>query len=348
MGLFTTIVITLSLALTASANPPTFFSVVDFGAARDGETDDSQAFLKAWRATCDAVTGSPTMIVPPRKTFLVKPVHFAGPSKSINLSFQLPHICRDALLWHLCVGSLGKGGANVAVEDIRVRYASFNGTTNGARIKTRQGATGYARKISFEHLNFTSVENLIIINQYYCESTTCKNQIFDLAANGAVGDGKTDDTKAKEAFLKTWDLFCAATGNPTFLIPSGKSFQVGAVELCGPCKSSNPHIQAFMKTWDLFCAGSGNPTFLISSGKLFQVGAVELRGPCKSSNHHIQLAGNIVAPNFLWRPTTETSSWIAINLVNGLTIDGRGSIDGRGRVWWDCKASKVKLTFWPC
>ncbi|KAK1282027.1 Polygalacturonase ADPG1 [Acorus calamus] len=88
-GVFTTIVVTLSLAVTASANPPTFFSVVDFGAAGDGETDDSQAFLKAWRATCDVVTGLPTMIVPPHKTFLVKPVNFAGPCKSINLSFQI-------------------------------------------------------------------------------------------------------------------------------------------------------------------------------------------------------------------------------------------------------------------
>ncbi|KAK1259047.1 putative polygalacturonase [Acorus gramineus] len=76
----------------------------------------------------------------------------------------------------ISVGSLGKGGANVAVEHIRVSYVSFNGTTNGARIKTWQGATGYARKISFEHLNFTSVENPIIINQYYCEFTTCRNQ----------------------------------------------------------------------------------------------------------------------------------------------------------------------------
>ncbi|KAK1259042.1 putative polygalacturonase [Acorus gramineus] len=123
-------------------------------------------------------------------------------------------------------------------------------------------------------------------------SSIGSSQIFNLAANGAVGDGKTDDTKA---FLKTWDLFCAATGNPTFLIPSGKSFQVGGVELRGPCKSSNPHIQ---------------------------------------------LAGNIVAPNFLWRPANQLSNWIAINQVDGLTINGRGSIDGRGRVWWDCKASK--------
>ncbi|KAK1282966.1 putative polygalacturonase [Acorus calamus] len=238
------------------------------------------------------------------KRISIANLHISSPKDSPNTDGIHIESSQHVDVRATVIGS-GKGGANVAVEDIRVRYASFNGTTNGARIKTRQGVTGYARKISFEHLNFTSVENPIIINQYYCESTTCKNQTMGV---------KISNVSYIEAF--------------------GTSITPVAVSLL--CSET-----AFLKTWDLFCAATGNPTFLIPSGKSFQVGAVELRGPCKSSNPHIQLAGNIVAPNFLWRSATETSSWIAINLVDGLTIDGRGSIDGRGRVWWDCKASKI-------
>ncbi|XP_022716560.1 probable polygalacturonase At3g15720 [Durio zibethinus] len=38
----------------------------------------------------------------------------------------------------ISVGSLGKGGAKAGVEDIRVEHCTFNGTLNGARIKTWQ------------------------------------------------------------------------------------------------------------------------------------------------------------------------------------------------------------------
>ncbi|KAK1305612.1 putative polygalacturonase [Acorus calamus] len=408
MGLFTTIVVTLSLALTASANPPTFFSVVDFGAAGDGETDDSQA-------------SSPTMIVPPRKTFLVKPVNFAGPCKSINLSFQIlgnvvaPNTSTawkrfDARLWltfrgvigltvngserlqmdsqamtfyrcadlrlsdvkfinspkthvliqackrisianlHISspkdspntdgihiessqhvdvratvIGS-GKGGANVAVEDIRVSYASFNGTTNGARIKTWQGATGYARKISFEHLNFTSVENPIIINQYYCDSTSCKNQTMGV---------KISNVSYIEAFGTSItpvavSLLCSETDSPPLRTVS--------TPMEGLKESSNLGILAFV----LLCLSSSS----IGSSQIFDLAANGAVGDGKTDDTKAKaLAGNIVAPNFLWRPAAQLSNWIAINQVEGLIIDGRGSIDGRGYVWWDCKASNIRSVY---
>ncbi|PIA42467.1 hypothetical protein AQUCO_02000129v1 [Aquilegia coerulea] len=68
----------------------------------------------------------------------------------------------------ISVGSLGKGGSNVQVKNIHVSHVNFYQTTNGVRIKTWKGATGYARDITFEYLNFTNVQNPIIIDQYYC------------------------------------------------------------------------------------------------------------------------------------------------------------------------------------
>ncbi|XP_042499546.1 probable polygalacturonase At3g15720 isoform X1 [Macadamia integrifolia] len=56
------------------------FNVVKYGAVGDGKTDDSGAFLKTWTAMCGiAPTYTPTLIIPSKKTFLLKPMKFGGP-----------------------------------------------------------------------------------------------------------------------------------------------------------------------------------------------------------------------------------------------------------------------------
>ncbi|XP_019085663.1 PREDICTED: probable polygalacturonase At3g15720 [Camelina sativa] len=71
------------------------------------------------------------------------------------------------------IGSLGRGGTEVAVENIRVSHVNFTGTTNGARIKTWPGGTGYVRGIEFFDIRFSSVQNPIIIDQFYGCSPNC-------------------------------------------------------------------------------------------------------------------------------------------------------------------------------
>ncbi|CAG7894002.1 unnamed protein product, partial [Brassica rapa] len=71
------------------------------------------------------------------------------------------------------VGSLGRGGTEVEVEDIRVAHVNFTGTTNGARIKTWPGGTGYVRGIEFFDIRFSNVQNPIIIDQFYGCAPNC-------------------------------------------------------------------------------------------------------------------------------------------------------------------------------
>ncbi|KAI3901802.1 hypothetical protein MKW98_013917 [Papaver atlanticum] len=68
----------------------------------------------------------------------------------------------------ISIGSLGADKSSAAVEMIRVSHCTFIKTMNGARIKTWQGGSGYARNIKFENIYFDSVDNPIIIDQYYC------------------------------------------------------------------------------------------------------------------------------------------------------------------------------------
>ncbi|XP_027927591.1 probable polygalacturonase At3g15720 [Vigna unguiculata] len=55
------------------------FNVIDYGAMGNAETDDSQAFLKAWKDACNASYGIPTLLIPKEKTFMLQPLLFSGP-----------------------------------------------------------------------------------------------------------------------------------------------------------------------------------------------------------------------------------------------------------------------------
>lgn len=63
-------------------------SVQHFGAAGDGVSDDTQAFIDVWKLAC-SFPARTRIVVPAGYTFLVHPVDFAGPCKSritLNIS----------------------------------------------------------------------------------------------------------------------------------------------------------------------------------------------------------------------------------------------------------------------
>ncbi|KAL4195220.1 hypothetical protein AMTRI_Chr05g63540 [Amborella trichopoda] len=301
--------------LNGDAQATTYFDVSSFGAVGDGKTDDTQAFFKAWDATCKSMSPS-NLIVTGGKSFLLAPLTLEGPCHSTPITIQVfgsivaypdtdsvwgghlnewiaikltnglniegdgtidgkgqlwwPKRCIEnqfhALAFHNCdnlyvrglhfvnpgqqhmkiedstyvymeqlhmtapgdspntdgihiqgsqhvtiknstiatgddcisigdgtydvnisqiacgpghgisIGSLGQGGSTETVERIYVWDSYFTGTTNGARIKTWQGGSGFARDIAFQNLNFWNVENPVIIDQNYCPHTTCQDK----------------------------------------------------------------------------------------------------------------------------------------------------------------------------
>ncbi|XP_052207125.1 exopolygalacturonase-like [Diospyros lotus] len=63
------------------------FNVKDYGAVADGRTDDSPAFLKAWKDACQWDGKGKVWI--PRGTYLLKPVTFKGPCKGEHVHFVI-------------------------------------------------------------------------------------------------------------------------------------------------------------------------------------------------------------------------------------------------------------------
>ncbi|KAF2319544.1 hypothetical protein GH714_016903 [Hevea brasiliensis] len=67
------------------------------------------------------------------------------------------------------IGSLGANNSEAEVSGVCVDRATLSGTTNGVRIKTWQGGSGYAKNITFKNIIMINVSNPIIIDQNYCE-----------------------------------------------------------------------------------------------------------------------------------------------------------------------------------
>ncbi|CAI8611838.1 unnamed protein product [Vicia faba] len=77
----------------------------------------------------------------------------------------------------ISIGSLGKSKVWEKIHDVKVDGVFLYNTDNGVRIKTWQGGSGFASKITFQNILMENVSNPIIINQYYCDSRhPCKNQ----------------------------------------------------------------------------------------------------------------------------------------------------------------------------
>ncbi|XP_059595532.1 probable polygalacturonase At3g15720 [Vitis vinifera] len=64
-------------------------NVRDFGAIGDGTTDDSQAFLKAWKKACGIQAGYVNFIIESGKAFLLKPIRFEGPCRASYINIQV-------------------------------------------------------------------------------------------------------------------------------------------------------------------------------------------------------------------------------------------------------------------
>ncbi|XP_072999189.1 probable polygalacturonase At3g15720 [Typha latifolia] len=77
----------------------------------------------------------------------------------------------------ISVGSLGKDGSTALVEQIFVSDCNIFQALTGTRIKTWQGGKGYARNIVFQHINMTSVQIPIDIDQFYCpQAAGCRSR----------------------------------------------------------------------------------------------------------------------------------------------------------------------------
>ncbi|CAI9114015.1 OLC1v1037486C1 [Oldenlandia corymbosa var. corymbosa] len=71
----------------SSSDSSIVLQVHDFGAEGNGIVDDTEAFGEVWKIACSSPIPA-KIVVPGRKTFLLRPIDFAGPCKS-NLTLRI-------------------------------------------------------------------------------------------------------------------------------------------------------------------------------------------------------------------------------------------------------------------
>ncbi|KAL6974947.1 hypothetical protein U1Q18_017087 [Sarracenia purpurea var. burkii] len=82
----------------------------------------------------------------------------------------------------ISIGSLGKDNSTGIVTNVVLDTAFLRETTNGLRIKTWQGGSGYVRSVRYQNVRMQDVSNPIIIDQFYCDSPiACHNQTSAVA-----------------------------------------------------------------------------------------------------------------------------------------------------------------------
>ncbi|KAK1429614.1 hypothetical protein QVD17_11828 [Tagetes erecta] len=77
--------ISFSVQIASASN----FDVTTYGAKGNGHTDDTKAFVRAWADVCRDKSRNPTLVIPPRKSFLIGPITFSGPCKFHTVQVQM-------------------------------------------------------------------------------------------------------------------------------------------------------------------------------------------------------------------------------------------------------------------
>jgi hypothetical protein len=92
--------------------------------------------------------------------------------------------CIFALVCDHSIGGLGKDKSVACVSDIIVEDISIQNTLAGVRIKTWQGGLGVVKNLTFSNIQVKDVKVPIVIDQYYCDKSKCKNQTRAVSISG--------------------------------------------------------------------------------------------------------------------------------------------------------------------
>lgn len=99
----------------------------------------------------------------------------------------------------------------------------------------------------------------------------------------------------------------------------------------------------FLEAWNSACH-SGRPAVVYVPKGRFLLKTAIFYGPCKNSLISFRIDGTLIAVsnyNLLY----PSGTWIRFEYVHGLSIYGRGTIDGQGASLWVCKRAHRSCPF---
>ncbi|KAK4487691.1 hypothetical protein RD792_005649 [Penstemon davidsonii] len=120
---------------------------------------------------------------------------------------------------------------------------------------------------------------------------------------------------------------------------------------------STDDSKAFQDAWKEACSTTTDVNFVIPHNKSYLLKPVRFPGPC-NSHITIQIAGTIVASDDRSDYSEDERHWLIFDSVENLVVQGGGTINGNGNIWWQnsckinknnpCKNAPTALTFYKC
>ncbi|XP_058075590.1 polygalacturonase-like [Magnolia sinica] len=116
--------------------------------------------------------------------------------------------------------------------------------------------------------------------------------------------------------------------------------------------------KAFEKAWQKACSSSAPSVLVVPAKKNYLLKPITFSGPCRSSIT-VMILGTIEAPSDPsdWDQLDRTR-WLLFQKVQNLRVQGGGTINGNGEMWWKnsckinkalpCKNAPTALTFYSC
>uniref|UniRef100_A0A7N0T3A8 endo-polygalacturonase n=1 Tax=Kalanchoe fedtschenkoi TaxID=63787 RepID=A0A7N0T3A8_KALFE len=220
------------------------FSVVRYGARGDGQTDDTQAFGKAWQQACSSGGNgaAATFMVPKNGVFLVKPVTFQGPCTSsvtvkimgtIIASKNAGDFEKDRKYWLLFdnVNNVNVNGGGT------IDGNGANWWRNSCKINPSKPCTKAPTAVTFNECKNINVENLAIQNaqQMHLTFMKCENVVAsNLMVTSPGHSPNTDGIHVSGTQTISITNSVIKTGDDCISIVSGSSSVKATDITCGP------------------------------------------------------------------------------------------------------------------
>ncbi|KAH7845696.1 hypothetical protein Vadar_005008 [Vaccinium darrowii] len=208
------------------------YNVLDFGAAGDGDSDDTQAFKDAWEATCGSRAGSPaTMHVPSGSTFFLQPIVFAGPCTSdVNIVINGTLIAPGPSQWKC---KKNKCKQWITFDKLNNLHISGSGTING------EGKKWWGCKEGFVilHSNNVYIRDLAFMDSPQKHIGIDRSKwvyVTNLVITASENSPNTDGIHIQRSQHVFIDHTHIATGDDCISIGDGSAYLNISSITCGP------------------------------------------------------------------------------------------------------------------
>ncbi|KAF6168359.1 hypothetical protein GIB67_018199, partial [Kingdonia uniflora] len=118
------------------------------------------------------------------------------------------------------------------------------------------------------------------------------------------------------------------------------SLEVLNVEDYGAKGGGSDDTEAFEAAWNEACLSEG-AVLVVPKSKSYLLRAITFSGPCKS-DITLQIYGTIEASDDLLDYSPDYRRWLYFRNLDNFIVEGGGTIDGQGEIWWNnsCKTNR--------